>query len=259
MYWCAFWFYGIAFTKIASASYVCPSRNNGCQDISESISSGMYDRGTCPFHMREGQKCTPKCHNKNAITGGIFQCYHGRIYNNFQCHTKCQHKSILPTTCCFCTCPGIDIDGIYVKSPDTCNCKKLFPKRCRGTVFSRYLLLNSSKRSNEIHNNSKKNNEKKIENNITTIIVFSSLGVLFLFISIICINKYVCNMNNSFLKGKVDVLLLWLNRKFMNNYTSRLNEHRSFVELSSTSNNGSNSNIIIDDDEDLDISYTALT
>ena len=66
-------------------------------------------------------------------------------------------------------------------------------------------------------------------------------------------------MNNSFLKGKVDVLLLWLNRKFMNNYTSRLNEHRSFVELSSTSNNGSNSNIIIDDDEDLDISYTALT
>jgi hypothetical protein len=66
-------------------------------------------------------------------------------------------------------------------------------------------------------------------------------------------------MNNSFLKGKVDVLLSWSNRKFMNNYTSRLNEHRSFVELSSPSNNGSSSNIIIDDDEDVDISYTALT
>ena len=243
----------------ASPSNVCTySTDYGCRNVPNTIFTDFYSRGDCPLTMEEGRTCQPKCKAGQAVRSGFFKCYRGHIYNNFQCHTVCKSKNTTLTPCCHCRCPGIDMDGILVNSENECNCKKLFPKRCRGNVQSIYKLLNNE------NSNTDAKNDKNVNKSSTSLkrnIIIISLSVLvLLFIIFLCVKQCLCcgspsrnkrtksNFGNLF--GLLDGISGMLRSKDNNSrgYT------QSFVEMRRSLDTSSNSSAL----HHTEVSYTAL-
>jgi hypothetical protein len=270
---------------------VCTSSTDyGCQNVPNTIFTDFYSRGDCPLTMKEGQSCQPKCEVDQAMHSGVFKCYRGHIYNNFQCHTLCKSKNTTLTRCCNCRCPGIDMDGILVDSENECNCKKLFPKRCRGNVQSIYKLLKNdpteaptqaptttteapteAATTPSIHNqtmynnsNTDAKNNKNGNKSSTTLkrnIIIISLSVLVLFFIIIfCVKQRLCcgsssrnkgiKSNFGDLFGPLDGIAGMLRSKDNNSRGYT----QSFVEMRRSLDHSSNSSSL----DHTEVSYTAL-
>ena len=154
-------------------SEVCPFSYD-CLDVPDKIFA-EYGRGTCPKSMRNGQTCSPKCSDSRAVSSGTFRCYRGHVYNSFRCHSECDvvlsmEKERTSVSCCSCSCGGLDLKGVQVSSSDDCKCRVLFPALCRGTVRSRYNVIERNK-----------DRGKFVENPFPLeTVVFSSIGVVLL-------------------------------------------------------------------------------
>ena len=160
--------------NLAHPSEVCPFTYD-CLDVPDTIFA-EYGRGTCPKSMRNGQTCSPKCYDSRAVNSGTFRCYRGHVYNSFRCHLACDTVLSMEThtksvSCCSCSCGGVDLKGVQVNSSDDCKCRLLFPTLCRGTVTSRYHLLEQNTKEAKIGQNRKFPVET---------VVFSSIGVVLL-------------------------------------------------------------------------------